>query len=181
MKNAAIKTEAPSRRYASRSGQALCYPRLSVQNACPGIRMPRFLAVKSLRQACNHLGLSDPRPLTIRLVDCAEGAALNQQFRGKAYATNVLSFPGTDFSDDDLAPLATLGDLVLCWPVIVAEAQQQQKKPLAHLQHLLIHGFLHLQGFDHEDDFSAEIMERHERLILLVLGLADPYASTQRD
>lgn len=168
-------------RYASRSGQALCYPRLTLQNTCPGIRMPAPLIAKSLRQACNHLGLSDPRPLTVRLVDCDEGTALNQQFRGKAYATNVLSFPGEDFSDHDLAALAHLGDLVLCWPVIVAEAQQQNKTPLAHFQHLLIHGFLHLQGFDHEDDCSATVMERHERLILLLLGLANPYEKTQHD
>ncbi len=177
----AIKAKAPASRYATRSGQALCYPRLSVQNACPGAHLSLSLAQKSLRQACNQLGLSDPRHLTIRLVDRPEGEALQQKFRGKAYATNVLSFPGEDFSDGDLAALATLGDLVLCWPVIVAEAQQQNKKPLAHLQHLLIHGFLHLQGFDHEDDFSAEVMERHERLILLFLGLANPYESMRLD
>jgi probable rRNA maturation factor len=165
------------------SSKALHYPRLTLQNACPGFRLPPALAKKTIRQACNQLGISDGRSLTIRCVDQAEGQTLNQQFRHKASATNVLSFPGDHFAADDaaLAALAHLGDLVLCWPVILAEAQQQRKAPLAHLQHLLVHGFLHLQGFDHEDELSAEKMEQQERCILLCLGVADPYAERRLD
>lgn len=105
----------------------------------------------------------------VRFVDESEARALNQNYRGKNYAPNVLSFPYT--SGELLA-----GDLVLCAAVVQAEAQQQCKEIGAHYTHLVIHGLLHLQGYDHErsaDD--AKIMEAREIAILATLGISDPY------
>lgn len=116
--------------------------------------------------------------LAIRLVDSKEGRALNRHYRGKDYATNVLSFPaemaeGVKMPKGVKMPL--LGDLVLCAPVIAREAREQ-KKPLAgHYAHLTVHGALHLLGWDHADDREAEAMEQLEREILAALGIADPY------
>ena len=110
--------------------------------------------------------------LAIRLVDNKEGRALNRHYRGKDYATNVLSFPA-ELPEGVKLPL--LGDLVLCAPVIVREAREQ-KKPLAdHYAHLTVHGALHLLGWDHEDEREAECMEQLEREILATLGISDPY------
>ncbi|MFT4249012.1 MAG: rRNA maturation RNase YbeY [Pseudomonas sp.] len=115
--------------------------------------------------------------LAIRLVDAKEGQALNHHYRGKDYATNVLSFPaelpeglpkGVKF------PL--LGDLVICAPVVEREAREQGKPLAAHYAHLTVHGTLHLLGWDHEDEREAEAMEQLEREILAELGVADPYA-----
>jgi probable rRNA maturation factor len=110
--------------------------------------------------------------LTIRLVDEAEGRALNQRWRERDYATNVLSFAVEGLAD--LAP-DLLGDIVLCAPVVVAEAAAQGKSAAAHWTHLTVHGVLHLLGFDHQDDSTAAQMEDHERAILASLGYADPY------
>lgn len=110
--------------------------------------------------------------LVIRIVDAEEGQALNATWRGRDRPTNVLSFPA------DLPPeleLPLLGDLVLCAPVVAAEAGEQGKSVADHYAHLTIHGLLHLLGFDHEDDAAAEIMETEERRILAGLGIADPY------
>jgi len=111
--------------------------------------------------------------LSIRLVDSAEGRELNQQYRGKDYATNVLSFPV------ELPPgikLPLLGDLVICAPVVAREAAEQDKKRRDHYAHLTVHGVLHLLGQDHEIETDAERMEAIERRILAGLGIADPYA-----
>jgi len=112
--------------------------------------------------------LSQPAEIVIRIVDEAEGQQLNHQFRGKDYATNVLTF-----IDHDLQPL--LGDIVLCASVIRQEAQQQQKPLHAHYAHLTIHGVLHLQGYDHLNDLEATEMELLETQILSQLGFANPY------
>ncbi|WP_411172370.1 rRNA maturation RNase YbeY [Nitrosomonas sp. Is35] len=106
--------------------------------------------------------------IVLRLVDEAEGRELNQQFRGKDYATNVLTFVY-----DDMQPLT--GDIVLCMPVVSQEAQQQHKDLLAHYAHLTVHGVLHLQGYDHIEDADAAEMEQLETRILAALGYADPY------
>ncbi len=111
--------------------------------------------------------------LSIRLVDSSEGRELNQQYRGKDYATNVLSFPV------ELPPgikLPLLGDLVICAPVVAREAAEQDKKRRDHYAHLTVHGVLHLLGQDHEIETDAERMEAIERRILAGLGIADPYA-----
>ena len=116
--------------------------------------------------------------LAIRLVDAAEGLALNRHYRGKDYPTNVLSFPA-ELDEGIKLPagvrMPLLGDLVLCAPVIAREAAEQQKPLSAHYAHLTVHGALHLLGWDHDDDVEAEAMERLERDILAGLGIADPY------
>ncbi len=116
--------------------------------------------------------------LAIRLVGNKEGRALNRHYRGKDYATNVLSFPA-EIADGVKLPkgvkMPLLGDLVLCAPVIAREAREQ-KKPLAtHYAHLTVHGALHLLGWNHEDDRDADCMEQLEREILADLGIDDPY------
>ncbi|MDO6386101.1 rRNA maturation RNase YbeY [Uliginosibacterium sp. 31-12] len=111
--------------------------------------------------------------LTVRFVDREEGRGLNAEYRGKDYATNVLSFPY------EQEPILT-GDLVLCWPVVVEEAAAQGKPVEAHCAHLIVHGVLHLQGWEHEEDAEAEEMEQEERTILAELGYPDPYANEEK-
>jgi probable rRNA maturation factor len=106
-------------------------------------------------------------------VDTKEACSLNRHYRGKDYATNVLSFPA-DLPPEMQVPL--LGDLVICAPVVAKEAAEQGKSLAAHYAHLTIHGVLHLLGLDHEDEREAEAMERIERELLADLGYADPYA-----
>lgn len=110
--------------------------------------------------------------LAIRLVGEREGKALNRHYRGKDYATNVLSFPAELPEGVDL-PI--LGDIVLCAPVVAREARTQGKPLKAHYAHLTVHGVLHLLGLDHEDPREAEAMERIEREVLSGLGIPDPY------
>lgn len=110
--------------------------------------------------------------LCIRLVDEAEGRALNRTFRGRDRATNVLAFPV------EVPPgvgSSLLGDLAICVPVVLAEAAAQGKTPAAHFAHLTVHGVLHLLGHDHQDEPGAEAMEARERAILGGLGFPDPY------
>jgi probable rRNA maturation factor len=110
--------------------------------------------------------------ITIRFVGEEEGKELNAEYRGKDSATNVLSFSYS------LEPLVT-GDLVLSWPVVVREAQEQGKSVAEHLAHLIVHGTLHLQGWDHENDEDAADMEEREGEILAALGYEDPYAGEE--
>jgi len=112
--------------------------------------------------------------LTIRLVDEDEGRELNRTWRQKDYATNVLSFPAD--VPEELLDIPLLGDLVICVPVVEREAAEQGKAPQAHWAHLVIHGCLHLLGYDHIDDEEAEEMESLERQLLAELGHPDPYA-----
>lgn len=107
--------------------------------------------------------------IVLRLVDEAEGHELNQNFRDKNYATNVLTFVY-----EDTQPLS--GDIVLCAPVVKREALQQHKDLTAHYAHLTVHGILHLQGYDHIADADAVKMEQLEAQILTKLGYGDPYA-----
>ena len=116
--------------------------------------------------------------LAIRIVDEREGQALNRHYRGKDYATNVLSFPAErppGLPKNAHFPL--LGDLVICAPVVAREAAEQGKPVAAHYAHLTVHGVLHLLGWDHEHDKDAEAMEQLEREVLAELGLPDPYAA----
>ncbi|SFT46166.1 rRNA maturation RNase YbeY [Halomonas saccharevitans] len=110
--------------------------------------------------------------LTVRFVDAEESQALNRDYRGKDRPTNVLSFP---FESPPGIELPLLGDLVICHPVVVREAGEQDKPTHPHYAHMVIHGTLHLLGYDHLDDAEAEIMEALEREILASLGIADPY------
>ena len=112
--------------------------------------------------------------LTIRLVDEEEGRELNRTWRQKDYATNVLSFPAD--VPDEFLDIPLLGDLVICVPVVEREAAEQGKTLDAHWAHLVIHGCLHLLGYDHIDDDEAEEMESIERQLLAELGHTDPYA-----
>lgn len=111
--------------------------------------------------------------IAVCFVDEAEGRELNANYRGKDYATNVLSFPY------ETEPVL-LGDLVLCWPVVEREAADQGKSVEAHTAHLIVHGVLHLQGWDHETDDEALQMENEEREILKSLGYPDPYLHEER-
>ncbi|PPT78969.1 rRNA maturation RNase YbeY [Xanthomonas arboricola pv. populi] len=115
--------------------------------------------------------------LAVRIVDEKEGCSLNHHYRGKDYATNVLSFPAElpeGLPKGIKMPL--LGDLVICAPVVAREAAEQGKSLAAHYAHLTVHGALHLLGWDHEDDKEADAMEQLEREILADLGIDDPYA-----
>lgn len=117
--------------------------------------------------------------MTVRLVGRSESQHLNETFRHKLGPTNVLAFPGFGGENPALGVVTDtvneLGDLVICLPVVYKEAEEQGKTPLAHMAHLVVHGTLHLAGFDHEDDESAEEMECLETRVMLRLGFDDPY------
>ncbi|WP_137938933.1 rRNA maturation RNase YbeY [Chitinivorax sp. B] len=111
--------------------------------------------------------------VTLRVVDSEEGQTLNREYRDKDYATNVLTFVYDDMPEDAGLPL--MGDIVLCDPVVRREAQEQGKALEAHYAHLVVHGVLHLQGYDHETDDEAEGMEALETQIVTKLGYDNPY------
>ena len=111
--------------------------------------------------------------IVIRVVDEEESAALNGQYRGKAGPTNVLSFP---FQAPPGMKTEILGDLLICAPVVVREAEEQGKSLPAHWAHMVVHGVLHLQGYDHIDEQEAVIMETAEIAIMNGLGFPNPYA-----
>ena len=157
------------------------------------IKLPRRLDL-SVQYACNREGVpsradfrrwlraAEPGAarITVRLVDEAEGRGLNRDYRGKDYATNVLTFAYDEGEDMPLPEgLPLMGDLVLCRQVVEREAAEQGKALDAHYAHLSVHGMLHLQGFDHEDDAEAEQMEARERELLATLGYPDPYAGAR--
>ena len=138
---------------------------LSVQYACEGAALPPRPRIRRWVSAAQEQAVQ----ATIRFVDSAEGRALNREYRGKDYATNVLSFVY------ETEPVV-LGDLVVCLPVVLKEAKEQRKGAEAHLAHMIVHGMLHLQGYDHETGAAeAERMEAREREILAGLGYPDPY------
>jgi probable rRNA maturation factor len=138
---------------------------LSVQYACNRVGLP--LRADFVRWA--RAALTGGGEIAIRLVEADEGQALNKEYRGKDYATNVLSFPY------DTEPVV-MGDLVICPSVVAREAAEQNKPLAAHYAHLTVHGMLHLQGWDHDNDEDAQAMEDEEREILAALGYPDPYA-----
>ncbi len=110
--------------------------------------------------------------VTIRIVDSDEARALNHEYRGKDYATNVLTFPLSEEPH-------LMGDIVLCAPVVAQEALMQSKSLIAHYAHLTVHGILHLHGYDHETEAQAALMEAIETQIVTKLGYADPYFITE--
>lgn len=120
------------------------------------------------------VGERDAAELSLRVVDAAEGAELNQTYRRRPGPTNVLSFP-CDSPPGIEPPL--LGDVVICASVVAREAREQGKPAAAHWAHMTVHGILHLLGYDHETPAEAEVMERREARILAGLGYADPYAA----
>lgn len=117
-------------------------------------------------------GRLDEAELTIRIVDDAESAELNETYRGKQGPTNVLSFP---FEAPPGVPLPLLGDIVICAPKVAREAEEQGKPVEAHWAHLTLHGCLHLLGYDHIEQEEAEAMEALETELLAALGYANPY------
>ncbi len=126
--------------------------------------LPRHKVMRWIRHA-----LADDGEFTVRIVDAEEGQRLNRDYRGKDYATNVLTF--------DYAQEPVQADLVLCAPVVAREAAEQGKTLQAHYAHLLVHGALHAQGWDHEtSEQDAEEMEAYEVEILTGLGFPNPYA-----
>ena len=128
--------------------------------------LPRHKVARWIRAA-----LERPARITVRIVDAEEGRALNREYRGKDYATNVLTF-------DYVHEPEIEADLVLCAPVVASEAAVQRIDLAAHYAHLLVHGALHAQGYDHEDDGpEAARMEARETEVLAGLGFEDPYAS----
>jgi probable rRNA maturation factor len=125
--------------------------------------LPRHQVRRWMRAALECAG-----EITVRIVDADEGRALNRDYRRKDYATNVLTF------DYEHEPVVS-ADLILCAPVVAQEAAEQGLTLQAHYAHLLVHGTLHAQGYDHENDADAAVMEARESEILLRLGFADPY------
>ena len=130
----------------------------------------RAVLTRAFVTRCLRRALQTPAEITVRIVDAAEGQALNAGFRARDYATNVLTF------DYEHGPVV-VADLVLCAPVVEREAQEQGKALADHYAHLLVHGALHAQGWDHEVRSEAESMEALETEILAGLGIADPYAA----
>ena len=141
--------------------------KISTQFATTHAHLPSKLQLKKWAKAA----LRVETEVTIRIVDEHEARALNSQYRGKDYATNVLTFPITE------SPIL-MGDIVICAPVVAAEAIAQNKSITEHFAHLTVHGMLHLSGFDHETEPQAELMEALEVQILAKLGYANPYLVT---
>jgi len=139
---------------------------LSLQFADPSHRdlLPRHKVARWIRA-----GLEAPATITVRIVGEDEGRALNREYRHKDYATNVLTF-------DYVQEPEIEADLVLCAPVVEEEARKQKIDLVAHYAHLLVHGTLHAQGYDHEVDDEAACMEARETEVLAGLGFGDPYA-----
>jgi probable rRNA maturation factor len=115
--------------------------------------------------------------VTVRLVDTREGRAYNEGYRGRTGPTNVLAFPGPAPASLPAGEQAELGDIVICMPVVIREARAQGKRSRDHLAHLVVHGTLHLLGYDHERAADARVMEALETRVLARLGLPDPYAA----
>lgn len=149
---------------------------IDIQMACPSEEAPDEDSIKRwVSAAIRHE--REITELNLRIVDEAESADYNQQYRGKTGATNVLSFP---FDAVTPEPLPILGDLVICAPVVNREAHQQQKTAQAHWAHIIVHGVLHLLGYDHIEDTEAREMEALETDILLQLNFPPPYEPTER-
>lgn len=155
---------------------------VDVQVAAELLNVPTESDIQGwLEQVVGHVGSDMERniEISVRIVDEAEGRALNRKYREQDSATNVLAFPladtGVPLPPADL-PLA-LGDIVICGPVVVREASEQGKGNSDHWAHLLVHGALHLFGYDHETDAEAREMESLEARILALGGVENPYES----
>jgi probable rRNA maturation factor len=145
---------------------------VSVEYALPRAGLPAAVSFRKWVAAALQ-GRIREADLALRIVGTKEGRALNRHYRGKDYATNVLSFPA-ELPEGVKLPL--LGDIVLCAPVVAREAREQKKPLAAHYAHLTVHGTLHLLGWNHDDPREADCMEQLEREILAEMGIEDPYA-----
>ena len=149
--------------------------KLSLSVQYPDPRLEGVATRQKLRRWV-QAALMAPAEFTIRFVDAEEGQALNRDYRGKDYATNVLTFAyndGETIADDE----PTRADIILCTDVLEKEAAEQKKTLEEHTAHLVVHGVLHAQGYDHDDDEEATEMEQLERDILEALGYPDPYTT----
>ncbi|MGD2075273.1 MAG: rRNA maturation RNase YbeY [Gammaproteobacteria bacterium] len=146
--------------------------KLEVQCAVEAIGLPSRQQLRSWVRAALQDGEGQPLGLVIRLVGEAESRELNGRFRGKDRATNVLSFP---FEAPPGVESDHLGDLVICAPVVKREALEQRKAVTDHWAHMVVHGVLHLRGYDHQSEPEARRMESLETRILGQMGIADPY------
>ena len=143
---------------------------LCVQYVCNKAGVPSRPLVRACARAALNVNGVRGGQITVRFVGIEEGQSLNRDFRGKDRATNVLSFP---YASEPIV----CGDLVICAPVVEREADEQGKAPEAHYAHLIVHGILHLQGYDHETSKrEARRMELHECAILAALGYSNPYS-----
>ncbi|HCH31625.1 MAG TPA: rRNA maturation RNase YbeY [Oceanospirillaceae bacterium] len=164
--------------------------KLDLQVACENSNLPSLAQFEQWAQLAveNHSAATE---ITIRVVEPAESQALNLQYRGQDKATNVLSFPfqQPEFEDPEIAAAMAqelgdadyLGDLVINASLVAEEAAQQGKSTQHHWAHLVIHGTLHLQGYDHIDDDEAELMESLETQLLAQLDIANPYVAKTHD
>ena len=142
---------------------------------------------QALQQVLAVVDIDETKECTLRIVDDRESAELNEQYRGKSGSTNILSFPfesppTCDLSqlenglvESELLEIGLLGDLIICAPLVVKEAREQNKTELQHWMHLIIHGGLHLLGYDHENEDEANIMESLECRAMDNLGYPNPY------
>ncbi|MFC5577484.1 rRNA maturation RNase YbeY [Lysobacter niabensis] len=148
---------------------------VSVSYAVPRTGIPSAVSFRKWVAAALDSRIREA-DLAIRIVGAKEGRALNYHFRGKDYATNVLSFPAElPQGLPKGVKLPLLGDLVICAPVVAREAKEQKKRLVEHYAHLTVHGALHLLGWDHENEADAICMEQLEREILAEMGIEDPY------
>ena len=145
---------------------------LDIQSASSSEDAPDEQSIKRWVSAAIGSKTGDTE-LSVRIVDEPEGKRLNETYRGASGPTNVLSFP---FDNETPEPLPLIGDIVVCAPVVKMEAQQQNKDLTAHWAHMIIHGVLHLLGYDHQNDSEAATMETLETEIMQKLGFPPPYA-----
>lgn len=147
--------------------------RITLQDASANPNVPSASLLKQwLRVA---LGTDPSGEITLRVVGEAESADLNRRYRGRAGPTNVLAFPAEAMLPAAAQEHAPLGDLAVCAALVEAEAAEQGKSLQAHWAHVVIHGALHLVGYDHESEAEAAVMEARERVLLAQFGVADPY------
>jgi probable rRNA maturation factor len=165
-----VRRAAPTRGGTGRRKARLA---IVVRNAARRKGTPKSASIRKWMAEALHGAVGE---VTVRIVNAAESAELNARYRGHRGATNVLSFPAGEvraLADRELAPL---GDLVVCAEVVAREAREQQKTLDAHWAHMLIHGALHLLGYDHMTGSQARRMESRERNLLAALGFRDPYS-----
>jgi probable rRNA maturation factor len=152
---------------------------VDVQRACEDDTIPEAEIVDIwVTRAVETAGWTKDVEVSVRIVDAGEIRVLNREYRSKDKATNVLSFPAGPIAGlPDESP-ALLGDIVVCASVVNSEAAEQGKTVAAHWAHMLVHGTLHLLGFDHEEESEAVAMEALETRVLTAHGLADPYGAS---
>ena len=143
---------------------------VDVQFAAPRCTAP---SASNLRRWAERALQEETGGVCVRVVGAAEAGRLNGRYRGVEEPTNVLSFP----SGAEIPGEKHLGDVVVCAPVVEAEAKEQNKRACDHYAHMVVHGVLHLRGFDHESAGDARVMESLEAAILDEIGIADPYAA----